>query len=180
MLIPFNQAEWATSIVPVVKSDGLMRICGDYKCTVNKVILNVVYPLPTKTEILTALAGGTMFTKLDLDRAYIQVKVDSESAKRLTLINHNGLFNVTRLPFGVSTAPMIFQKIMVSALREIPGVAVYIEDVIITEQTEEEHDVRVKQVLKVLQDLRLRIKLKNQNLKGKDLSLLSFQSVLVG
>ena len=144
VLIPVSQSEWATPIVPVVKPDGSVRICGDYKCTVNRVIQNVVYPLPTNTEVLAVLAGGTMFTKLDLDRAYTQVEVDSESAKKLTLITHKGLFNVTRLPFGVSTAPMIFQKIMESAVRGIPGVAVYIDDVIITGQTEEEHDVRVK------------------------------------
>ena len=127
VFIPVSQSEWATPIVPVVKPDGSVRICGDYKCTVNRVIQNVVYPLKT-----AALAGGTMFTKSDLNRAHTQVEVDSESPKRLTLITHKRLFNVTRLPFGVSTAPMIFQKVMESDVRRIPGVALYIDDVIIT------------------------------------------------
>ena len=59
-MIPVSQSEWATPTVSVVKPDGSVRICGDYKCTVNRVIQSVVYPLPTNTEVLAALAGGTI------------------------------------------------------------------------------------------------------------------------
>lgn len=54
----------------VVKKDGSLRLCGDYRCTVNEAVKSDIYPLPTVSEIFAKLAGGTVFTKLDLKQAY--------------------------------------------------------------------------------------------------------------
>ncbi|KAG8195641.1 hypothetical protein JTE90_004977 [Oedothorax gibbosus] len=93
--------EWATPVVPVVKRDGSIRLCGDYRCTVNKSVKPYTYPLPTVNEVLSTVAGGKVFSKLDLSQAYLQLPVDDATSRLLTLNTHKGLFRVKRLPFGI-------------------------------------------------------------------------------
>ncbi|XP_058985915.1 uncharacterized protein K02A2.6 [Musca domestica] len=155
---PIKYSEWATPIVPVVKPDGSIRICGDYKCTVNQILCNETYPLPTNTEVFATLSNCKWFSSLDLDRAYTQVKVDEESAKILTLNTHKGLFEVTRLPFGISTAPSIFQRMMENIVGDVPGVVVYLDDILIGGSTMEEMWLRTKETLRRIQNAGLKLK----------------------
>ncbi|XP_064473364.1 uncharacterized protein K02A2.6-like [Ornithodoros turicata] len=157
ILEPIAFSRWATPIVPVHKRDGTLRICGDYRCTVNTVSQPDKYPLPTATEMFAILANGAVFSKLDLAQAYLQLPVDEESSNLLTLNTPLGLFKVKRLPFGVSAAPGIFQRFIETLLRDIPGVAVYLDDIIITSRCVKEHDQRVQAVLERLQHSGLRL-----------------------
>ena len=75
-LIPVEKSEWAAPIVVVHKRDGGLRVCGDFKVTINPVICPQVYPLPTPDELFSALANGESYSKLDLSRAYKQMKVE--------------------------------------------------------------------------------------------------------
>ncbi|XP_028403427.1 uncharacterized protein K02A2.6-like [Dendronephthya gigantea] len=72
-------SEWATPIVPVLKPDGSVRICGDYKVTINPCLDVQEYPMPTAEELFTKLNGGEKFSKIDLSAAYQQVLLDDES-----------------------------------------------------------------------------------------------------
>ena len=67
------------------------------------------YPLPRIEDLLALLAGGISFSKLDLAHAYQQIKLEEESRKYVTINTHKGLFQYTRLPFGVASAPAVFQ-----------------------------------------------------------------------
>ena len=78
-LIPVEGSEWAAPIVVVHKWDGGLRVCGNCKVTVNPVICPIVYPLPTPEEMFSALANGESYSKLDLSRAYKQMKVTENS-----------------------------------------------------------------------------------------------------
>ena len=88
---PVQYSEWATSIVPVLKTDGTVRVCGDYKLTVNKVSKLDAYPIPKLDDLYTKLAGGQTFTELDLSHAYEQMLVDEDSKEFLTINTHKGL-----------------------------------------------------------------------------------------
>ena len=72
-------SQWAAPIVPVVKRDGSIRVCGDYKLTVNQVAQVDTYPLPLIQDIFASLANGKSFTKLDLAHAYQQLILDDDS-----------------------------------------------------------------------------------------------------
>ena len=78
-LVAVEQSEWAATIVVVNKRDGGIRICGDFKVSVNPVISPQVYPLPTPEEMFSTLANGEFFSKLDLARAYKQMRVTDSS-----------------------------------------------------------------------------------------------------
>ena len=125
MIEPVQFSDWAAPIVPVIKRDGNVRICGDYKVTVNRAAKLDKYPIPRIDELFTSLSGGMKFTKLDLSHAYQQIKLDEQSRQYVTINTHKGLFTYNRLPFGTSSAPSIFQRVMESLLQGIDGVCVY-------------------------------------------------------
>ena len=93
------------------------------------------------------MAGGKRFTKLDLSHAYQQIELDEQSQQYVTISTHKGLFRYNRLPFGVASAPSIFQRTMENLLQGIPGVCVYIDDILITGRTDEEHLEHLDEVL---------------------------------
>ena len=80
-LHPVEHSEWAAPIAPVPKKDGTIRICGDFKVTVNPCLDVDQHPLPKPTELFACLTGGKKFTKLDLSSAYQQLLLDEESSK---------------------------------------------------------------------------------------------------
>ena len=102
---------WATPLVVVPKPDLSVRLCGDYKVTVNQTISEEQYPIPN-IDMFATLAGGKTFTKLDLLQAYLQLELDQESEEYLTVNTSLGLFRYKRLVYGVSSAPAIFQSVM--------------------------------------------------------------------
>ena len=100
-----SHSDWAAPIVPVPKKDGKVRVCGDYKVTVNSSLDVDQYPLPKSEELFATLANGKTFSKLDLSQAYQQMVLDDESAKCLTINTHLGLFQYTRPPFWSGFGP---------------------------------------------------------------------------
>ena len=101
--------DWAAPIVPVMKSNGTIRICGDFKVMINSVSQVDTYPLPRVEELFSALSGGKYFSKLDMSQAYLQLELENDSKQYVTVSTHKGLFQYNRLPFGVSCAPSIFK-----------------------------------------------------------------------
>ena len=104
-----EHADWAAPIVSVVKQDKSVRICGDFKLTVNQVSKTVSYPLPRIEDIFASLTGGKLFTKLDLAHAYNQIELDEAAKQLVVIITTKGLYRYNRLPFGISSAPAILE-----------------------------------------------------------------------
>ena len=129
-LIPVETSEWAAPIVVMHKQDGNI---GDFKLTVNSIICPQVYLLSTPEEVFSTLANGESFSKLDLAQAYKQMKVIEDSQPLLTINTHIGLFHYTRLPFGTSTVPSLWQRAMTQVLQGIPGVVYFIDAILVTD-----------------------------------------------
>ena len=152
-------SDWAAPIVPVLKADkSSVRICGDFSLTVNQVSKLDRYPIPKVEDLLASLAGGKAFTKLDLSQAYQQVPLDEASKKYVVINTQKGLYQFNRLPYGVSSAPGIFQRIMDSLLADIPGVVVYMDDILVTGPTESDHLAALEEVLSRLEKAGLRLR----------------------
>ncbi len=107
VLEPVSISKWATPIVPVLKKDGGIRICGDFKVTVNPVLSAEQCPLPHINDLFAGLTGGQKICKIDLNQAYQQMHVEEESRELLTINTHKGLFRYKRLPFGITSASCI-------------------------------------------------------------------------
>ena len=158
ILEPVQYSEWASPIVPVVKRDGSIHVCGDYKLTVNQVALVDTYPLPLIQDIFASLSNGKSFSKLDLAHAYQQLLLDSDSRPYTTINTHRGLFRYTCLPFGVSAAPVIFQCTMELLLGGLPNVCIYLDDILVTGESEEAHLHNLEGVLERLETAGIRLK----------------------
>lgn len=144
-----NASPWISNIVVAKKKDGGLRICVDLR-SVNKAIIPDRYPLPTTEELTAQFYGSTVFSKLDLRQGYLQVPLHPDSRNLTAFITHKGVFRFKRMAFGLCSAPSCFQKIMASILAGIPGVAVFLDDIVVHGSTTTEHDERLHRVFSAL------------------------------
>ena len=124
----------------------------------NQVLDVEQYPLPKPEELFATLAGGSVFSELDLSQAYLQLQLDEASTPYVTINTHQGLYSYTRLPFGVASAPAIFQKMMDTVLQGIPSVIVYIDDILVSSKDNESHLRSLEEVFVRLQKHGFRLK----------------------
>ena len=103
-------------MVPVVKRDGTVTLC---ELTVNQAALTDTYPLPRIADLFASLAGGTIFCKLDLAHAYLQFPFNEDSKQLVTVNTNRGLFQYPCHPYGISSAPAIFQLTIESILKAL-------------------------------------------------------------
>lgn len=154
---PIENSSWATPIVPVLKSNGKLRICGDYKTTVNLGLQEFKYPLPKIDEIWDKVRNGEQYSKIDLQLAYMQFPVDEDTSKLLSWNTHRGLYAVHRLPFGITSAGSIFQKEMENLFKGMEGVQPFLDDILITGPTTQDHLQRLEEVFKKLEEVGLTV-----------------------
>ena len=152
-------SKWAAPIVAITKANGNIRICADFKTGLNKVFESHTHPLPTPDDIFTKLNGGAWFTQIDFTDAYLQIEVEDKSKELLTITTPKGLFQYERLPFGVKCAPGIFQEAMDNLIAGLKGCAAYLDDVIVTGKTLEEHDENVLALFKRIDEFCFCVKL---------------------
>ena len=104
------------------------------------------------------MSGGKIFSKIDLSNAYLQVPFHEDSTKFTTINTHQGLYQYTRLPFGVSSSPGIYQRSMDDMLRGISGGCTYLDDLLIPGKNDNEHKKTLEAVLQRLSDAGARLK----------------------
>ena len=92
ILEPRQFSEWSSPIVPVLKSDGSVRICGDFKVTLNSVSKLDCHLIPRIKDLFATLGGGKLFSKLDMSQAYQQLELDEVSKQYMAINTHKGLF----------------------------------------------------------------------------------------
>ena len=158
-LEPVEFSDWTAPIVPVLKSNkSSVRICGDFRMTVNPVSKLDWYLIPRIKDLFVNLKKGKSFMTLDLSQAYQQLALDEESKKYVMINTHKGQFKYMRLPYGISSAPGIFQRVMDNLLLGSSGVVVYLDDILVTGATEKEHFSTLEKVLGQLETSGLCIK----------------------
>ena len=114
-------------------------MCGDYRAAINTTTKTDQYPIPIIEDIYSTLNGGHFFCKIDCSNAYLQYRLHVYYRRYTTINTPIGLFQYTRLPFGVSSAPAIYQRVMDNMLKSIPGLCVYLDDVLINGSIEQKH-----------------------------------------
>lgn len=154
-----DTSDWATPIVAVRKANNQVRLCGDYKVTINPSLQVDEYPLPSIDELFASMAGGEKFTKIDLSKAYLQLEVHPDDRHLLTLNTHKGLYRPKRLMFGVASAPAKWQKYMEQLLRDIEGVVVFLDDIKITAPDDAKYLLRLEEVFQRLNRNNMRVNL---------------------
>jgi len=151
IISPIKYSEWATPIVVVRKKNGLIRICADFSTGLNA-SLEPNHPLPLPDEIFSQLSNCKYFTHLDLADAFLQIEIEEDSKKFLTINTHRGFYVYNRMPFGVTVAPGEFQAIMDSMISGLPNVFAYIDDLVVGGETIQLHNRNLTRLLERIQD----------------------------
>lgn len=149
-----DPTDWVNSMVTVVKPNKI-RICIDPQ-DLNKAIKGEHYPLRTVEEVISCMPKAKVFSVLDANHGFWQIKLDEESSKLCTFNTPVGRYRFLRLPFGVSSASEVFQHTIAQMIEGLDGVVNVIDDLLVWGETVEEHDMRLIQLLK---------RAKEQNLK---------------
>ena len=157
-LYPVQKSDWAAPLVIVKKPGGNVRICADFKVTINRYVKQQSYPLPTTDEVFSCLSKGESYTKLDLANAYKQLRVSEKSQELLTINTPRGLLRHRRLPFGLNISPNIWQRSMDHILQGLKGVVCYLDDILVTGSSRQEHVANLEAVLARLQQYGIRLR----------------------
>ena len=132
--------EWCAGMVVVPKSEDHVRICVDLT-RLNESVCRVRHPLPLVEQILAQICGAKYLSKLDANCGFWQIPLSPESSLLTTFITPFGRFCFRRLSIGITSAPEHFQKWMSLILDGIEGVLCLMDDILIHERMQEEHDV---------------------------------------
>ena len=153
-------SQWACPIVNVLKSDGTIRMCGDYSMTVNKVMDVVQYPLPSIEDVIANVGDAKIFSKIDLESAYLQLPLDDASKPYTTVNTTFGLYHFNYLPFGLSSSSGIFQSFISQVLNGIENIVIYQDDILILTSDRNLHDKVLDEVLNALSKNGVKINVK--------------------
>ena len=153
---PTTFSNYGTPVVPITKKDskgkptGKLRVCGDYSVSVNPQLAEHQHPILLPEELMRKFRGGHLYSKIDLSDAYNQIQLSPVSQEKLALSTHRGVLLQQRLPFGIASAPRYFQEIMDRLTQDLPGVATYMDDILVSGADAESH---LSNLRGLLQDL---------------------------
>jgi len=158
-VIQHSDSAWASPVCLVKKRDGSSRFCVDYR-KLNAVSHKDAHPLPDIREALDSLKGAKYFISLDMLLRYWQVPMSERAKERSAFCCKRGLFEFTRMPFGLCGAPATFCRAMQKALRdELWKICLcYLDDIIIFAATEQELLARFRKVLDKLKEAGMKLK----------------------
>lgn len=151
-----NPTDWCAPMVPVVKPNGSIRVCVDFK-KLNQEVKRPYCMLPNLEDIAPKMAGSRVFSTLDAASGFFQIPIQEESMPLTTFITPFGRYCFQRVPMGISLGPECFQTKMKETLEGLDGCEAIMDDTIVYGRTEEEHDQRLKAVLKRLEESGLKL-----------------------
>lgn len=157
ILSKVHSSNWATPIVTVLKKSGDIRLCADFSATLNNFIKPINCVLPTIDHVISSIGQATVFSKIDLSQAFLQLPIHLESQQYLVINTPEGLFKFHFLPFGLTSSPGIFQSYMCKVLDNIPGVIIYQDDLLLMSHDCESHKKLVRTVLNTLKEAGLKL-----------------------
>jgi len=163
----------------VEKKDGKKRMVQDY-CYLNERMVKNNYPLPLISDVLENIGIKKVFTKMDLRWGYNNVRIKEGDEWKAAFMTLEGSFEPTVMFFGLTNSPAMFQAMMNELLRDLTNtgkVAVFIDDVIVGTETEEEHDKLVAEVIKRLEENDLYVKPEKCKWKVREVE---FLGVVIG
>ena len=147
---------WVSPVVCAPKKNGDIRLCVDMR-RANAAVIRERHPMPTLDDVLHEMNGANVFSKLDLAQSFHQIELEESSRSITTFVTHKGLYRYKRLMFGISCAPEMHQRVIQQVLEGCEGARNIADDIIVYASTTEQHDQRLDEVLRRLQEAGLKL-----------------------
>ncbi|KAJ9528101.1 hypothetical protein QJQ45_005826 [Haematococcus lacustris] len=150
-LIEPSSSPFAAPVLFVQKKSGELRMCIDYR-QLNKITIRDQYPLPRIDDLFDQLAGKTVFSSLDLQAGYHQIRIPAEDVPKTAFRTPEGHYQFKVLCFGLTNAPATFQRVMNEAFAEVINdcALVYLDDILVMSENTEQHLVHLRRVFDLL------------------------------
>lgn len=169
-------SQWASPLVCIPKKSGQVRLCVDFKTTVNPQLRVDQYPIPNPDDIINEFLNCAVYCEIDLSNAFLQVEVSPESRHILTVNTSKGLYEYCRLCFGLSSAPAAFQSVIDSILSKVKGKkSAFFDNIFVGGKTYEECAETLSQVLEALNSHNVKINVEKSRFFVNSLDFLGFK-----
>ncbi|GJZ68791.1 putative reverse transcriptase domain-containing protein [Tanacetum coccineum] len=146
-----SSSPWGAPVLFVKKKDGSFRMCIDYQ-ELNKLTMKNRYPLPRIDDLFDQLQGSNVYSKIDMQSVYHQLRVREEDIPKTAFRTRYGHYEFQVMPFGLTNAPTVFMDLMNRVCRPFLDkfMIVFIDDILIYSKNKKEHEEYLKAVLELL------------------------------
>ena len=160
-LIEPAASPWASNVVLVKKKDDTFRLCVDYR-RLNSVTYKDSYPLPHIDTCLGSMNGAVWFSTLDLRSGYHNIPIKEADRDKTAFITRRGCFRYKVMPFGLTCAPSVFQRLMDLVLCGLTyeTCLVYLDDIIVFSRDFDSHMERLQEIFSRLRNANLKLHVK--------------------
>ena len=148
-IIKYSTSTWISAAFPILKRNGKIRLIIDYR-RLNSVTEKDTYPIPEVMNKIYELRGSAVFSTIDLNMGYYQIKVEENSQKYTAFVLDGQVYEFARMPFGLTNAPRTFQRAINEVVRGVKNTAVFMDDIVVYSSTMEEHADNLKALLETL------------------------------
>lgn len=165
-IIRVSTSEYSSPIVLVRKKDGTLRVCVDYR-KLNQKMVKDQYPLPLIDSHIDRCQNAKIFSALDLKNGYFHLRVHEDSIQYTSFVTMTGQYEFLRAPFGIAICPKVFTRFISIIFRDLiakGSVIIFIDDLLIPAETEQEALERLNEVLQTASDYGLNINWKKSQL----------------